>query len=75
MFTGIAVLQLAQAGDAFAFAGDSPNDAPMFGYFRNSVGVANVRRYEAVLVDKPAFITRGKAGTGFAELVTCLLGG
>jgi hypothetical protein len=62
------------SGDAFAFAGDSPNDAPMFGYFRNSVGVANVRRYEALLSTQPAFVTRGKAGTGFAELVTHLLG-
>src|SRR3546814_1510507 len=29
------------------FAGDSPNDAPMFGYFPYSVGVANVRPFLA----------------------------
>jgi HAD superfamily hydrolase (TIGR01484 family) len=68
-------VDLDQAGDAFAFAGDSPNDAPMFGYFRNSVGVPNVLRYEYLLAAKPAFITRGKAGAGFAELVTRLLEG
>ena len=68
-------IDLGSAGDAFAFAGDSPNDAPMFGFFRNSVGVANVLRYEALLAAKPAFMTRGEAGTGFAELVTRLLEG
>ena len=67
--------ELDPSGEGFAFAGDSPNDAPMFGFFRNSVGVANVRRYEALLAAKPAFITRGEAGTGFAELVTRLLEG
>ena len=68
-------IELDSSGEGFAFAGDSPNDAPMFGFFRNSVGVANVRRYEALLAAKPAFITRGEAGTGFAELVTRLLEG
>ncbi len=68
-------IELEPSGEGFAFAGDSPNDAPMFGFFRNSVGVANVRRYEALLAAKPAFITRGEAGTGFAELVTRLLEG
>ena len=29
----------------FVFAGDSPNDAPMFGFFPNAVGVANVRGF------------------------------
>ena len=66
---------LDESGDCFAFVGDSPNDAPMFAYFRNSVGVANVKRYEGLLAAKPAFVTRGEAGTGFAELVTHLLGG
>lgn len=68
-------IELDPSGEGFAFAGDSPNDAPMFGFFRNSVGVANVRRYEALLAAKPAFITHGEAGTGFAELVTRLLEG
>ena len=68
-------IELDPSGEGFAFAGDSPNDAPMFAFFRNSVGVANVRRYEALLAAKPAFITRGEAGTGFAELVTRLLEG
>ena len=32
--------------DQVIFTGDSPNDAPMFGYFPNSVGVANVIHFK-----------------------------
>lgn len=55
------------------FAGDSPNDAPMFGYFPNSVGVANVLDLEAELSARPAWITQGRGGGGFAELARTLL--
>ena len=57
-----------------AFAGDSPNDQPMFAYFENSVGVANIRRFDAVLRDRPRYVTRGVSGAGFAELASHLLG-
>src|SRR4029077_11995118 len=43
--------------DAFAFAGDSPNDAPMFAFFRNAVGVANLRRFLDRIPTPPAYIT------------------
>jgi len=52
------------------FAGDSPNDAPMFAFFANSVGVANVRRFAGL---RPTFVTQGEAGAGFAELADHLL--
>ena len=52
------------------YVGDSPNDAPMFEFFANSVGVANVRRFS---VCKPKFVTQAGAGAGFAELVAHLL--
>jgi HAD superfamily hydrolase (TIGR01484 family) len=55
------------------YAGDSPNDAPMFGFFENSVGVANVRRFAARLGVAPKFVTQAEAGSGFAELVYHLL--
>ena len=51
------------------------NDAPMFAYFQNSVGVANVRRFEGMLAAPPAYVTPSEAGAGFAELVARLLGG
>jgi hypothetical protein len=52
------------------FAGDSPNDAPMFAFFENSVGVANVRRFAGL---EPKFVTDAQSGAGFAELVAHLL--
>jgi len=58
----------------FAFAGDSPNDAPMFSFFANSVGVANVSRFAAHIETPPKYVTRGAAGAGFAELAAHLLG-
>jgi len=57
----------------FAFAGDSPNDAPMFRYFENSVGVANIARFAGKLEAEPKYIAQGSAGAGFAELSVRLL--
>jgi hydroxymethylpyrimidine pyrophosphatase-like HAD family hydrolase len=57
----------------FAFIGDSPNDAPMFGFFRNSVGVANVTRFAGRNEAEPTYVTRGPSGQGFAELAALLV--
>lgn len=57
----------------YLFVGDSPNDAPMFGYFPLSVGVANVRRFAAQLEHAPAFVTAAAGGAGFAELAARVL--
>jgi HAD superfamily hydrolase (TIGR01484 family) len=59
--------------DAFIFAGDSPNDEPMFAAFTHSVGVANVKPYLARLKNPPKYITHLEAGLGFAELAQLLL--
>ena len=53
--------------------GDSPNDAPMFAFFENSVGVANVHRFENLISEKPKYVTRAASGAGFVELVEHLL--
>jgi len=66
-------LDLERENRAVVFAGDSPNDAPMFGFFENSVGVANVRRFEEHLPRKPRYVTAAEAGAGFAELAEHLL--
>ena len=58
----------------FSFAGDSPNDAPMFAFFENSVGVANVARFAGTLSAEPRYVTRAESGAGFVELVEHLLG-
>jgi HAD superfamily hydrolase (TIGR01484 family) len=62
-----------RARETFVFAGDSPNDAPMFACFPNAVGVANIRRFLDRLAALPAYITVREAGAGFAELADALL--
>jgi HAD superfamily hydrolase (TIGR01484 family) len=59
--------------DAFVFAGDSPNDAPMFAFFPRSVGVANVRAQIDRIATPPAFVADAAGGAGFAELARHLL--
>jgi len=68
-------LDLDAANRQFVFAGDSANDAPMFGFFENSVGVANVRRFAGRLAAAPKYLTRAASGAGFVELVEHLLRG
>ena len=55
------------------FVGDSPNDVPMFGYFPNAVGVANVNQWVKKMDRLPAYVTRAPGGYGFAEVVAHLL--
>jgi len=57
----------------YVFAGDSPNDAPMFGYFPNAVGVANVSAFADRIAALPAYVTQAESGAGFAELAAFLL--
>ncbi|HEX9396429.1 MAG TPA: HAD-IIB family hydrolase [Burkholderiales bacterium] len=64
-------MDLDAANRTVAFVGDSPNDEPMFGFFENSVGVANVRSFR--LASPPRFVTREKSGQGFVELAAHLL--
>ncbi|MCC7271464.1 MAG: HAD-IIB family hydrolase [Alphaproteobacteria bacterium] len=61
------------APDAFVFVGDSPNDATMFGFFPNSVGVANVLNFVGRIDAEPTYVTRSPGGDGFAELADALL--
>jgi hypothetical protein len=55
------------------FCGDSPNDEPMFRYFPQAVGVANVRDFADLIADPPRWITTRRGGEGFAELAEALL--
>ncbi len=55
------------------FIGDSPNDAPMFGFFPNAVGVANVKRFLGRIEALPAWITAAEGGHGFAEMAVSLM--
>jgi HAD superfamily hydrolase (TIGR01484 family) len=62
------------ANAEFAYAGDSPNDAPMFAFFANSIGVANVARFAGHMAALPKYVTQAEAGAGFAEIAAHLLG-
>lgn len=55
------------------YTGDSPNDAPMFAFFPNSVGVANVMPYKDIMTHLPRYVTQKEGGDGFAELAQALL--
>ena len=57
----------------WVYVGDSTNDQLMFEAFPHSVGVANIRRFEAQLSHLPRYITEGERGTGFAEVAAALL--
>lgn len=66
-------IDLAAEKARYVFSGDSPNDAPMFGFFPNAVGVANVLDFADRMEAQPAYVTRARAGAGFVELCEALL--
>jgi HAD superfamily hydrolase (TIGR01484 family) len=59
--------------DRWAYVGDSTNDALMFQHFEHSIGVANVRRFEAALSHLPRYVALSERGAGFAEVVQAVL--
>ena len=59
----------------YLYVGDSPNDQPMFAFFPYAVGVANVRDFADHMTALPTWITEGRGGSGFAELVAAVLAG
>ena len=71
------VVRQVLGGDAndlspYVFVGDALNDAPMFGGFPSSVGVANVRAWWDELSEKPAYLTERPEGAGLRELIAHL---
>ncbi|MEO5795891.1 MAG: HAD-IIB family hydrolase [Rhodoferax sp.] len=64
---------LAAERDLWAYVGDSTNDQRMFEALPNSIGVANVLRFESQLACKPRYITLKERGAGFAEAVFAVL--
>ncbi|MDR3454536.1 MAG: HAD-IIB family hydrolase [Rhodoferax sp.] len=57
----------------WVYVGDSTNDQIMFEHFPHSVGVANIRRFEAELAHPPRYVAQGERGAGFAELARTIL--
>ena len=56
----------------YAYVGDALNDAPMFGGFPSSIGVANVMAWWDALPHRPAFVTEAAEGAGLREVVANL---
>jgi len=57
----------------WVYVGDSTNDVLMFEHFPHSIGVANIRRFEAELTHPPKYVTPGERGAGFAQVAQALL--
>ena len=68
-----APLDLDATRDRFVFCGDSPNDAPMFGFFPYACGVANVGEFEGRISAMPAFLARSRGAEGFVEIANRIL--
>lgn len=66
-------IDLDHAEEEIVYVGDSPNDAPMFAVFLNSVGVANIQEFAGRLSAEPGYVTKRSGGHGFAEFVNGLL--
>lgn len=72
-FQEIYHLELDSILEKVIFIGDSPNDEPMFRFFPNSAGVANIVAYREQMKALPLWITPQPGGYGFAELAAILL--
>ena len=59
--------------ERWLYVGDSTNDQLMFQHVPHSIGVANVRRFEAELSHKPRYVTPSERGAGFAEVAARVL--
>ena len=66
-------LETGNAKADYVYCGDSPNDAPMFGYFPNACGVANVKDFTGRMEALPAYIADQRGGAGFVEIVDAIL--
>jgi len=64
-------IDIEQDNEQIAYIGDSPNDEPMFSFFTNSVGVANVSDFK--LAAPPRWITGKRSAPGFEEFAQLLL--
>ncbi len=72
------VVRQVMGGDAndlsgYVYVGDALNDAPMFGGFPTSVGVANIKQWWDELAFKPAYLTERPEGAGLRELIEHVL--
>ena len=73
MFDEIFQKKIAHFQKQIIFCGDSPNDEPMFDFFQNSVGVANISDFSNEIKKLPAWITKKRSSSGFVELAEVII--
>ncbi len=73
MFSEVFSIDLEAGANEAAFVGDSPNDSPMFQFFENSIGVANIADFSDRMTSQPNWVTEKPGGLGFAEFADALL--
>ena len=66
-------LNIDEAPGAFLFCGDSPNDEPMFAFFENACGVANLKEFESQMQSLPQFVSESEGGEGFSQIIDTFL--
>jgi HAD superfamily hydrolase (TIGR01484 family) len=66
-------VDLEKVNEQFAFSGDSPNDEPMFEFFKNSFAVANIKNFLSRIKHQPAFVAKHDGGEGFVEIANRLI--
>ncbi len=67
------MIDISKAQDEICFSGDSPNDEPMFEFFKNSFAVKNIEKFVNQLKYKPAYIAEKPGGQGFVEIANQIL--
>jgi HAD superfamily hydrolase (TIGR01484 family) len=67
------LIDIAKAQDEICFSGDSPNDEPMFQFFKNSFAVKNIEKFVEQLKYKPAYVAGSNGGKGFVEIAAKIL--
>jgi len=66
-------MQWKEAVSTMLFAGDSPNDEPMFEALELTVGVANIKHFSHKMKHLPKYVTGKSGGHGFAEMSRIIL--
>lgn len=66
-------IDISQAQNEICFVGDSPNDEPLFQFFKNSFAVKNIEKFIQQLQHKPAYVAPSRGGAGFVEVVEKIL--
>jgi len=66
-------LKWPEAAGCMLFAGDSPNDEPMFEALELTVGVANIKNFSHKMKRLPKYVTNKSGGHGFAEMSRIIL--